>query len=554
MRPGRRGALAWGAAALLAPWPARAQGAAAVQAVQPVPWQAGLDAWLDGQRRAWGVPGLAVALLHGGQPVYTKGFGTRDAAQRLPVTPQTLFRGGSTTKALGAASIALLVDEGRLAWDAPVTTWLPELRLAGGDGYASLSLRDMLAHRSGLPRHDLLWYNNQTLTRQGLVARMPHLAMTAPLRQRYQYTNLMVILAGHALERASGQSWEVFTRERLLQPLGLPRAVLSATEMQRDADHAVGFTTVSSATATSGAAGQAHTASQQRLEPVPLRDDPLLGPAGALNAGITDFAAWAQFQLAQGQWRGRRLLSTAAFAAMWEPLKLASTTPAAPDFSRSHVGLGWRIDRWRDAVRVAHGGDLNGFTSRVVLLPEKNAAVVVLVNHGSHPLPNALVPDLLDHLLGLPHADAAGRALARTRAAEDARAQRALAAATADLRAAQRAASAPAVQEPAWPADAAGLYRHPGYGDLRVVQADRGLAVAYNGMQATLQHRLLPAARGAPDAYAGAGAFDTRTARPEHGDFDGQAMDFLPAAAGRPARMVAPLQVGVPPIEFVRVD
>ena len=374
---------------------------------EPAHWQAGLDTWLDAQRQAWGVPGLAVALLQGGEPVYIKAFGTRDAAQRLPVTPHTLFRGGSTTKALGAASIALLVDEGRLAWDAPVTSWMPDLRLAGGKAYASLSLRDMLGHRSGMPRHDLLWYNNRSLSREALVARMLHLPTSAPLRQRYQYTNLMVVLAGHALERVSSQTWEAFTRERLLQPLGLQRATLTVADMRRDTDHAVGFTT-----RTGSNPGSAAAAAPPTLLPVPLREDPLLGPAGALNASITDFAAWAQFQLAQGQWRGRRLLSAAAFAAMWEPVVLAGDTPKSPDFERTGVGLGWRIDRWRDTARVAHGGDLNGFTSRVVLLPQKNAGLVLLVNHGSHPLPNALVPDRLDHLLGLPHADAAGRALA----------------------------------------------------------------------------------------------------------------------------------------------
>ncbi|MBA4177874.1 MAG: hypothetical protein C0505_15160 [Leptothrix sp. (in: Bacteria)] len=284
----RRRALLWAAGGLLAPLPrlSRAQpGGPAATAAESL---AGLDEWLEAQRVGWRVPGLAVALVKDGQVAYLRGFGHRDAAQTLPVDTDTLFRGGSTTKAFGAASVALLVDEGRLAWDAPVTTYIPEFRLAGGEAYASISLRDMLSHRTGLPRHDLLWYNNRALTRHGLVERLPYLETSAPLRARYQYNNLMVVMAGHAVERVTGMSWEAFARARLLAPLRFTRANLSAIDLGQDGNHAVGFTT--------GAA--------RRPVPVPLRHDALLGPAGALNASIAEYARWVQLQLGQGSSKG----------------------------------------------------------------------------------------------------------------------------------------------------------------------------------------------------------------------------------------------------------
>ena len=284
----RRRVLLSAAGGLLAPWAQRSSAQPGAPAAGD--GLAGLDDWLEAQRTGWRVPGLAVALTKDGEVVYLKGFGFRDAAQKLPVNTDTLFRGGSTTKAFGAATVALLVDEGRLAWDAPVTSYIPEFRLAGGDAYRSISLRDMLAHRTGLPRHDLLWYNNQTLTRQGLVERLPHLETSAPLRARYQYNNLMVALAGHAVERVTGMSWEAFARTRLLAPLRFTRANLTAIAHGQDSNHAVGFT---------------GGAMRQPL-PVPLRDDPLLGPAGALNASIAEYARWVQLQLGQGRFDWER--------------------------------------------------------------------------------------------------------------------------------------------------------------------------------------------------------------------------------------------------------
>ncbi|MDP2005180.1 MAG: serine hydrolase [Rubrivivax sp.] len=511
----RRHALAWTAGSLLAAAGARAWAQPAGAKVDPL---ADLDGWLEAQRIAWRVPGLAVALVQDGQVIYLKGFGFRDAAQSLPVNTETIFRGGSVTKAFGAATVAMLVDEGRMSWDAPVTTYIPELRFAGGDAYSAVSLRDMLSHHTGLPRHELLWYNNQSLTRQALVARLPHLEMTAPLRTRYQYNNLMVVLAGLAVERVTGQRWETFTRSRLLAPLGMTRVNLSALEMAADANHAVGHTR-------NGA---------RKPVPVPLRHDPLLGPAGAVNASIGEFARWVQLQLGRGQFEGRRLLSPAAMAAMWEPLVATGPVPARADAPRSHVGLGWRIDRYRDTLRVAHGGDLNGFTARVALLPQRNAGLAVLVNHGSHPLPNALMPDLLDRLLGLTPEDNAPRALARREAAEAAALR-----SEAEAAATKLASPAAPTRPPLPPGAYVGNYSHPGYGELTVSQAGEALAVRYNDMPALLKHRQDD-------------GFETHTERPEHEDFSGLKLGFLSDDKGGILGIAAHMQDGVQAILFRR--
>ena len=480
----------------------------------------GLDTWLETQRVAWRVPGLAVALVKEGQVVHARGYGFRDAAQTLPVDTDTLFRGASTTKAFCAALVAMLVDDGTLAWDAPVTAYIPELRFAGGDEYRSVSLRDLLSHRTGLPRHELLWYNNQTLTAQGLVARWPFLALSAPLRAKYQYCNLSYALVGLVIERVTGQPWQAFAQTRLFKPLGMTRLALSAPEMAKDSNHAIG-----------------HTTRARKLLPVPLRHDPLLGPAGAINASITEYAKWLQLQLGQGQLGGQRLISTTAMASMWEPLILTSDTPRAPDFQRGHYGLGWRIDRYRDTVRVAHGGDLNGHTPRVVLLPQHKAGLVVMVNHGSHPFANAVTPDLLDRLLGLPPGDNSARALARRHAAEAAPPRPD---AAADAAAAAAADKFIPGTRPQYPLAAyAGTYRHPGYGELVITHAADGLSARYNDMPAKLKHRHYD-------------VFEVRTDRPEHGDFNALRLVFQGDEAGKVAGFSAVMDDNVAPILFSR--
>ena len=473
----------------------------------------GLNAWLEAQRTAWRVPGMAVALVKDGQVVFVKGFGFRDAAQTLPVNTDTLFRGASTTKAFCAALVAMLVDEGKLAWDAPVTTYIPELRFAGGDEYSSVSLRDMLSHRTGLARHELLWYHNQTLTAQGLVARLPFLELSAPLRAKYQYNNLMYALAGLVIERVTGQPWQAVAQTRLFAPLGMSRITLSAPEMAQDANHAMG-----------------HTTRARKLLPVALRHDPLLGLAGAINASITEYAKWVQLQLGVGQFGGRRLISTASMAAMWEPLILTSDTPRAPDYQRGYYGLGWRIDRYRDTVRVAHGGDLNGHTPRVVLLPQINAGLAILVNHGSHPFANAVTPDLLDRLLGLPLGDNSARAIARRNADE----------AAAPWADAEAEKFIPGTRPSRPLAAYAGTYRHAGYGDMQVAYSAEALAVRYNDMPAALKHGHFD-------------VFEARTDRPEHGEFNGTRLVFQGDEAGKLAGFTAVLDNNVRPVLFSRV-
>ncbi|MEK7661647.1 MAG: serine hydrolase [Pseudomonadota bacterium] len=420
-----------------------------------------IDEYLDKARRDWNAPGLAFAIVRDGAPIYAKGFGYANVENRTPVNADTIFNVGSTTKAFTAAAIAIAVDEGKLAWDTPVREYLPSFRMGGeighADDYASVNLRDMMSHRTGLGRHDLLWYNNKDLSREALLAHLSYLNTFAPLRAKYEYNNLMVMLSGHALEKVAGISWEDYVKTKIFSPLGMARSNTSCDEMVAAGNHANGH----------------RLRNRTEQYSIPLRPEDRIGPAGAINSSINDYAKWIALQLGKGSSNGVRLFSVAQSNTMWEPSVLSGGVPSSPELSRGYYGLGWRIDNYRGMARVAHGGNLNGFASRITLFPEKNLGFVAFVNLGASPLPGHTTLDVTDMLLGIEPANWSARNLAR-----------------------RNAAPAPMVvrnpisgTRPSHVlAEYMGRYRNQGYGDMEIGFADGALTASYNEMPMKLEH------------------------------------------------------------------
>jgi CubicO group peptidase (beta-lactamase class C family) len=465
---------------------------------------------IDQVRRDWSVPGMAVAVVQGDRVAYAQGFGVKAAGGEEPVTADTLFGAGSTTKAFTGAAAAMLAGEGALDLDAPVRALLPGFRMAGGAGHDGVSLRDMLCHRTGLPRHDLLWYNNGELTPAGLLERLPFLPVAAPLRARHLYNNIMYILAGHAIGVAAGASWEELTRARLLAPLGMTRTVFNPLDMARDPDFATGHYL-----------DGARTAQRTVLQP-----DDRIGAAGALHSSVREYAQWARFQLGRGTFAGRTLLAREQAAALWEPLILTGGPPSEPALGRAFYGLGWRIDTYRGLLRVAHGGDLNGYASRITLFPERDLAIIAFANVGGSPAPGHASLDLADRLLGLEPLGWSARALERR---------------------ARRDAEPPAPPQrlagtsPSRPLSAfAGRYSHGGYGALLIEEAQGGLKATYNAMPATLAHWHYD-------------VFNATPIRLEDGDLADMRFGFQSDLKGAVSGVAVEMEELVDPIVFARV-
>jgi len=436
--------------------PAEERAAAARSALQ------GFD---DLARRAvneFNVPGLAIAVVAGGELVYARGFGNRDLENDLPMTPDTLFAIGSTTKAMTATLLGMLVDEGKLAWDEPLRTYLPDFRLSDPSVSERITARDLVTHRSGLPRHDLLWYNNNESTRGELVGRLAHLELTADLREKFQYNNLMFMTAGYLAGRLSGKTWEEAMRERLFEPLGMRRSNFAVSVSQQDPDHALPY----------------RENDDDELERIPFREIDLIGPAGSVNSSVNEMSRWLLFNLNGGTAGDRRLINAATLADIHSPQMTTGATPERPDISVSTYGMGWGIDTYRGRRRITHGGGIDGFITSVMFFPDDDLGLVAFNNRGSD-LPALLSRHAADRILGLAEVDWIGEAL------EERRKDKAAAEEAEKRKEAVRVAGT----APAHPlADYAGEYAHPGYGTLRIALNGETLEAGYNGITTPLEH------------------------------------------------------------------
>ncbi len=207
---------------------------------QPSATKPGLDGFDDFLAQAlkdWKVPGVAVAVVQGDKVILLKGYGYRDAEKQLPVTPNTLFAIGSITKSFTVSTLGMEMDEGKVDWDKPVREYLPTFKMYDPVQTEQMVVRDLITHRTGLPRHDLVWYSSD-FPREDLIQRLQFLEPNKPLRSRFQYNNLMFMTAGYIAGQLNGKSWEDTIRERVLTPLGMKGTTFSVKDSQNAPDFA----------------------------------------------------------------------------------------------------------------------------------------------------------------------------------------------------------------------------------------------------------------------------------------------------------------------------
>ena len=413
------------------------------------------------QLAAWEVPGCAVAAVQGGQVVLAAGWGQRDLAAKLPVTSDTLFAIGSTTKAFTAATVGALVDDGLLEWERPLRDYVPELRLSDPVVTDRLTVVDLLSHRSGLPRHEMVWLPHPDRSRAEVVRRLRFLPLSKDLRQAFQYCNLGYLMAGYAVDALSGTPWEDCVRSRLLAPLGMGRSNLSAVEMSADPDHAT-----------------AYERRQGVVVPVPPRPVTALAPAGAINSCAADMARWLLAQLGGGQVDGQAVMSPGTVARQHEPSIVLPEDRTFPASTRHAYGLGWLIGRYRDHRLLEHSGGIDGFQTECMLLPDEGIGVTVMTNTSSSAMAPVVAYRVLDELLGLEPLDWFSIFKPRFDT---------IMAGMREARAARRVVpDAPLPR----PLDAyAGEYQHPGYGTLTIALEDGTLRPCLGTMDISLAHR-----------------------------------------------------------------
>ena len=326
----------------------------------------GFDQYMEKILSDWNAPGIGVGIVYKDKLIFSKGYGYRDYDKKLPITANTLFQIASNTKLFTATAVGFLVDEGKLEWDKPVRNFVPSIKFYNDELNNTVTMRDMLSHRTGISRHDLIWYKSD-FTRKDLFEKLKYLEPSQPLRQGYIYNNLMYIASGYIVELLTQKTWEDFVKENIFKPLGMNSTVFSIKDMLKQNDYFVPYDEKRDTTI---------------LYQIPYYEDAAaVGPAGAIISNINDLSKWLITQMNSGKYEGKQVIP--------EDIIKATLTPATPINNSTNLEKGYLellspvygmarfIASYRGHLITYHGGDLNGIHSQVSFMPADSIGVIV---------------------------------------------------------------------------------------------------------------------------------------------------------------------------------
>ena len=345
---------------------------------------------LEQQRQNLHIPGMALAIVKDGEVILQHGFGLRDIENDLPVTPETLFQIGSTTKAFTATLIAMLVEEGKMNWDDPAADHIPgfALQVESENEDDVITIRDLMSHRSGFSRMGVLWAGG-TATREEIIKAAANAKPFDTFRKSFNYNNIMVMAGGMAAGNAAGTSWENLVTLRLFDPLGMTNSSTTAAAVEGNPQFSRGYDWI---------------AENNDWKRRPMRNIDVVGPAGSINSNVIDMANWVKLQLGRGEvtidGNTKRLISQEQLEETWQPqITMGGNTSYA---------LGWMVHDEDGRRVVEHGGNIDGFAAAVAMLPDENIGFVLLTNVSATPLQSSARNIIWDALLEeLPSDDAA---------------------------------------------------------------------------------------------------------------------------------------------------
>jgi CubicO group peptidase (beta-lactamase class C family) len=430
---------------------------------------AGFDAYMERLVKDWNLPGIAVGVVARDHLAYAKGYGFRDYGRKLPMTTRTVDPIASNTKLFTAMAVGILVEDGKLEWDKPIRQFVPGIRFYNDELNATVTIRDMLSHRTGITRHDSIWYKSE-FSRPQLFERLRYLEPTQPLRQTFLYNNMMYAGAGRVVELLSGKSWEEFLQERILGPLGMTSTVFSIDDLVKQPEHGVPFT---------------ERRDSFELYEIPYyREAAGVGPAGSINSNVEDLARWISALLNEGKANGKAVLPARAVKETMAPAiampNTALETRGFGELLNAAYGAGRWTASYRGHLIAFHGGDINGFHSQVSVMPYDGFGVVVLVigDHGA-PLYNVVTYAVYERLLGMSLTPWSERQLTiRLKGKEAGKQARA-----------QAGGDRVPDTRPSHPLDDyVGEFEHPAYGVLTVARQGDGLLFDFHKIHLPLSH------------------------------------------------------------------
>ena len=356
-----------------------------------------IDALVQRTLTTFDVPGIAVAVVKDGKVIHSQGYGVRSLKTNQKVDENTLFGIASNSKAFTAAALGILMDEGKLTWDDKVIDYIPEFRMYDPYVTDAFTIRDLLTHRSGLGlgAGDLMfWPDSSNFTMKDIIHNLRYLKPVSGFRTKYDYDNLLYMVAGEVVERVSGKTWEAFVEERIMKPLAMTR---SAGSYSRLADKVNVI--------------DAHAPVNGKVQVI-SRDIFRFGySAGGINSSVADMSKWVLMQLNHGKYgdnSSKQLFSERRQADMWgaQTILPVNPTPTPPYNTHfSAYGLGWGLSDVKGYKQVTHTGGLAGMVTQVTLLPELQLGIIVFTNQQSGAAFSAITNTIKDSYLGLSPTD-----------------------------------------------------------------------------------------------------------------------------------------------------
>jgi CubicO group peptidase (beta-lactamase class C family) len=443
--------------------------AARAQAQDVTSKLSGFDSYMEQVLKDWNTPGIGVGIIVNDKLVFAKGYGYRDYEKKLPFTPSTLCQIASNSKLFTAVSAGMLVEVGKLTWDKPVRESVPTIQFYNDQLNNNVTLRDMLSHRTGVTRHDLIWFRSP-FTRKELFEKLKYLEPQEPMRETFLYNNLMYAAAGNIIELKSGKTWEQFVREKIFTPLDMKTTGFTISDMTQQADHGVPYR---------------EKRDSFELYKIPYYEDTEgVAPAGAIISNIDELSHWLIALMNDGKYNGKQVLPASVLKATLQPaIGLPNTLGEALGFwelLNPAYGMGRQTAAYRGHLLTYHGGDLPGFHSQVSFMPNDKIGVIVLViSDHSAPLYNIVSYNVYERLLGMDQTPWSQRQLQQRLAGKKA---------GTEARAKAGGDRIPNTKPSHVLADYAGDYENAAYGILKIGLKNDALQFGFHAFDFPLSH------------------------------------------------------------------
>lgn len=351
---------------------------------EPIP---GLDAYVNKAMATWNVPGLALAIVRNDSVIYVKGYGVRSIDSNAPVDAHTMFAIGSDSKAFTATLVAMMVTDGKMRYDDPITRYLPRFEMYDPWVTREATVRDALTHRIGLNQHDAVWYGTH-LSADELVHRLRFIKPDFSFRSKFGYSNMMYVVAGDAAAAAAGESWSTLIHDRIFAPLGMTSSNTTVENLAGQSNVAI-----------------PHGLAHDTVYTMPYRNVDDVAPAGAVNSNAIDMAQWLRFQLADGVHNGKRLVAARSLLETHTAQTIMGTTPGEASVGGLSqlltYGMGWIVTDYRRHQFLMHEGGIDGMHSFVGMLPEQHFGIIMLTNLNASGVVTPVRQWIFDHELGV---------------------------------------------------------------------------------------------------------------------------------------------------------